>query len=179
MVSYHILLKIKVSIKISSFPGFSNTVDYLIWFPSFISRDMLFPSMIASLNSYNFPRMELIVITPFDCLTMFFFFSWGFDYLSGLRPFFCYYSYWSYSLLLKKDSAWNSITPIYLFWNFMIVVNGSFLVTLTSRLKFRSNVVDIFSFPSSKSTLSFLPTLDLNVFFSEENIDSVNELSVW
>ncbi len=178
IISSQVRLKVKVSINIIYFPGCYNKEDYFIWLPNFTYKDMFLSLIISSLKSYNFPRILLIVMTPLDCFNIFFFFYGGFESLSGLSPFFCSYSSWSSSLLLKKASAWNSITPIYLFWNFIMVVKGSFLLTLISLLKFKSKIADILSFPNSRSSRSFLPTLDLNVFFSE-NIDSENELSVW
>ena len=60
----------------------------------------------------------------------------------------------------------------------MIVVSGNFLLTLTSRLKLRSKTADTFYWVRSSHSLSFLPTLDLKVFFSEK-ADSDREVSDW
>lgn len=168
MVSSHVLLKVKVSIKMISFPGFSSTEDSLVVKPNLSSIDMFLPSIRFSLNNYNFPKIELMVIMPLLCFTTVFFFS-VFPSFSGFNPFFCSSSTCNSSLLLKKVSAWNSICPISLFWYLMTVLKGSFLLTLTSRLKFRSSKAQTFYWFRSRNNLSFLPTLDLKVFFSEKN----------
>lgn len=73
IVSYHVLLKTKVSMNISSFPGCYKIVDYLIWLPNFTSTDMFLFSINASLKSYSLPKIELTVINPLDCFTILFF----------------------------------------------------------------------------------------------------------
>lgn len=165
IVSYHVLLKLKVSITINSFPGRYRTDDSCICFPSFSSIIMFLFSMIDSLKSYSLPKMELTTITPFDCFTILFFLYSDLDSLSGLSPFFCSSRYWSSSLLLNMTSAWNYIVPIYLFWNLTRVDNDIFLVSLASFLKLRSICPEIFYLPSSIWILSFL-LLDLLVFLS-------------
>ena len=75
MVSYQVLLKVNVSIKMIYFPGFSRILDSFVVSPNFNSKDIFFPEIIASLKSYNFPKMELIVMIPLLCLTIFFFLS--------------------------------------------------------------------------------------------------------
>lgn len=107
MVSYQVLLKVNVSMKMIYFPGFSRILDSFVVSPNFNSIDIFFPEIIASLKSYNFPKMELIVMIPLLCFTTFFFLSWDLLSFSGFNPFFCYSRTWSSSLLLKKVWAWN------------------------------------------------------------------------
>jgi len=58
----------------------------------------------------------------------------------------------------------------------MKVDSGNFLLTFTSLLNVRSNRAETFSFVKSSHNLSFLPTLDLKVFFYEK-ADSDKDVS--
>jgi hypothetical protein len=73
IVYYQVLLNTNVSININYFPGFYRMLESFTWFPSFTSTDMFLFSIIDSLKSYSFPKMEFIVIKPFDCFTILFF----------------------------------------------------------------------------------------------------------